>query len=286
MPKGFLNGDYVLGVWADEPVVSPVEDKVKLYQLVQLLDTVFDCCNATVTATPQLLRCWLHSVKPNQYFRKPFQLPGKHATQQKYRRYWKQFICFAFWVWSVGSSLQHEVYRGIQFSKQQQALMSDIWAYLDSPNRDSSSWEGSEIGSEIKDEIDPRMHSESDAESDDESDAEIDDESDAESDDESNAEIDDESDAESDDESDFESDAEIDIESDFESNAGIDIESNAESDSESDFESNAEIDIESDFESSAEIGSESNAEIDDELLAEWLFQLSSLFWVNGTTTGS
>ena len=102
--KKALKSDYVLGTLATgEHLVSPVADEAKLQQLVQLLDAMFDCCNQTVTATPHLLRCWLHSYSPDKYFPKPFTLLGKPQTQQRYRALWKQFICFAFRAWKTSS---------------------------------------------------------------------------------------------------------------------------------------------------------------------------------------
>jgi hypothetical protein len=113
-----LESDYMLGAWAGEDFVSPVADEVKLQQLVQLLDQIFDRCNQTVAATPRLLRCWLRSYTQQEYFPKPFTLPRKSRTQKKYRAFWKQFICFAFRVWATDSTdgLQHQVYGDIQFS--------------------------------------------------------------------------------------------------------------------------------------------------------------------------
>ena len=70
----------MLGTWAGEHFVSPVADEVKLRQLVQLLDQMFDRCNQTVAATPHLLRCWLHSYSPDKYFPKPFTLLQKLKT--------------------------------------------------------------------------------------------------------------------------------------------------------------------------------------------------------------
>jgi hypothetical protein len=126
--KKALTSDYVLGVWAREPAVSPVADEIKLQKLMQLLDQMFDRCNQTVAATPHLLRCWLHSYLPDKYFLKPFTLPRKPKTQQRYRAFWKQFICFAFRVWRTGSvnGLQRQLYGNIQFSQWRQDLVSHI----------------------------------------------------------------------------------------------------------------------------------------------------------------
>jgi hypothetical protein len=60
--------------------VSPVADEVKLQQLIQLLDQMFDRCNQTVVGTPRLLRCWLRSYTQQEYFSKPFTLPRKSKT--------------------------------------------------------------------------------------------------------------------------------------------------------------------------------------------------------------
>jgi hypothetical protein len=83
--------------------VSPVADEVKLRQLVQLLDCMFDRCNETVAATPHLLRCWLHTTTLEGFWPKPFQLLGRPESQRKYWARWKRFICFAFRVWATDS---------------------------------------------------------------------------------------------------------------------------------------------------------------------------------------
>lgn len=151
----------MLGVWSGEHFVSPIADEVKLQQLVQLLDQMFDRCNQTVAATPRLLHCWLHSYSQHKYFPKPFTLPRKPKSQQKYQAWWKQFICFAFRVWKTGSvdGLQRQVYGDIQFSQRQQDLMSGIWAYLDSPSSgpNSGNSPSPEMGSEMGLESDPKM---------------------------------------------------------------------------------------------------------------------------------
>jgi hypothetical protein len=56
-PKKALDSDYILGAWAGDVLKSPLANEVKLLQLVQLLDTLFDRCSATLAGTPQLLRC-------------------------------------------------------------------------------------------------------------------------------------------------------------------------------------------------------------------------------------
>lgn len=128
-PERNPEGDYLLGDWAGTRFVSPVADEIRLQQLMQLLDSMFDRCNQTVVATSNLLCCWHHTATLKGYWPKPFKLPGKQETQQRYRSYWKQFICFAFRVWATNSpsGLRHQVYGRIWFSQQQQALMSRIW---------------------------------------------------------------------------------------------------------------------------------------------------------------
>jgi hypothetical protein len=62
---------------------------------------MFDRCNLTLAATTHLLCCWIHTNTLEGCWPKPFQLPGKPKIQQKYRSYWKQFLCFAFRVWAM-----------------------------------------------------------------------------------------------------------------------------------------------------------------------------------------
>ena len=54
--------------------VSPVEDELKLRQLVALLDRVVDRCLQTLSATSEQLYCWLKSFYSIDYFPQPFGL--------------------------------------------------------------------------------------------------------------------------------------------------------------------------------------------------------------------
>jgi hypothetical protein len=56
-PKKALKSDYILGPWAGEHFISHIEEEIKLQQLMQLLDQMFDRCNETTAATTNLLRC-------------------------------------------------------------------------------------------------------------------------------------------------------------------------------------------------------------------------------------
>jgi hypothetical protein len=80
LPEKAPQGDYILGTWAAEDFVSPVADEVKLQQLVQLLDLMFDRCNETIAATPHLFRCWINTATLEGFWPKPFQLLGKPKT--------------------------------------------------------------------------------------------------------------------------------------------------------------------------------------------------------------
>ena len=52
--------------------MSPIEDELKLRQLVALLDRVVDRCLQTLSATPEQLCCWLKSFHSMDYFPRPF----------------------------------------------------------------------------------------------------------------------------------------------------------------------------------------------------------------------
>jgi hypothetical protein len=212
LPEKAPQSDRILGPFAGEQFLSPVADEVKLQQLVQLLDRMFDRCNETVAVTPHLLRCWLHTTTLEGFWPKPFQLLGRPKSQQKYRARWKQFICFAFRVWATDSSsgLRRQVYGNIRFSQPQQEVMSFIWTHLGCPDSGLDSWDSPERNSEI----DPEMDLEVDPEMDQEIGSEIGSESDW--------EIGSDLDSEYDLESDWESDTESDPESDPESNSESD----------------------------------------------------------------
>ena len=226
--------------------MSPVADEVKLQQLIRLLDCMFDRCNETVAVTPRLLRCWLHTTTLEGFWPKPFQLLGTPKSQQTYRAHWKQFICFAFRVWAI-DRVNGERQRQVYGSIQFSRRQRCIMSLI---------WahldgQNGDLDSGDSSEVDSQM--------------------------------------------DLEMDPEMDLEVDLEMDPEVDLEMDPEMDLEMDLEMDPEMDLESDWEIGSEIGSdydsndlesdpESDPESDNHVL-ERLFQLSCLFWVDGSTTG-
>ena len=208
---------------------------------MQLLDQMFDRCNQTVAATSHLLRCWIHTSTLEGYWPKPFKLP-KLKTQQKYRAFWKQFICFAFRVWATDSTsgLQCKVYGKIQFSQLQQSVMSDIWAYIDSPDSSAKSENGLEMDPKVDLEYNPECSSGSE----------------------------------------------------YDSGSGLESGLESGSDSDSDSEIGSEIGPECGLEHNPESDPEIRSEIEPEIgpsenpARDLLFQLSCLFWMEGSAAGN
>lgn len=129
-PTKSLNADYILSTWESQDFLSPLEDELKLCQLVCLLDTVFDRCLQTVSTTPDVFCYWLKSFRPMDFHPKLFAVLETDTGQRRYISYWKRFICFIFRTWRTEHRLRDQIY-GIRFSPTQERLMAQLWALLD-----------------------------------------------------------------------------------------------------------------------------------------------------------
>lgn len=96
LPARECTADYVLGAWQGHDFISPVEDEARLCRLVQAVDAVFQRCLDTLETVPQLLRCWLKTFTLQGFYPKPFKPLARLTTLHRYKRHWKQFLCFAF----------------------------------------------------------------------------------------------------------------------------------------------------------------------------------------------
>ena len=88
--------DYILGHWDNEDFVSPIEDELKLRQLVALLDRVVDRCLQTLSATSEQLCCLLKSFHSIDYFLRPFGPLQIGGAQKGYTALWRRLLCFIF----------------------------------------------------------------------------------------------------------------------------------------------------------------------------------------------
>jgi hypothetical protein len=98
-PAKSPNANYILGTWENQNFLSPLEDELKLRQLVCLLDNVFDRCLQTLSMTPDVFCYWLKSFRPMDFHPKLFTVLETCAGQRRYISYWKRCICFVFRAW-------------------------------------------------------------------------------------------------------------------------------------------------------------------------------------------
>jgi hypothetical protein len=150
--------DYLLGAWEGTDFLSPVEDELKLRQLLRLLSHVFDRCLQTLKATPKPLRCWLKSYTEMTFCPRPFTALERQASQRRYLSYWSRFLCFVFRAWRTELPLRSQIY-SIQFSVAQEVLMTHTWTLL--------SKDVIELDNDLGDDLDDDSEDDSDDGSDD-----------------------------------------------------------------------------------------------------------------------
>ncbi|KAF6783210.1 hypothetical protein CSOJ01_15923, partial [Colletotrichum sojae] len=73
---------------------SSSEDEKRLQYLLGAVDDLFDTCEDTIRHTDNSMRCWLRSQDPHRPYKAPFELVGRRATSQAYRRTVKMLLCF------------------------------------------------------------------------------------------------------------------------------------------------------------------------------------------------
>ncbi|KAJ5052595.1 hypothetical protein J3E74DRAFT_469583 [Bipolaris maydis] len=98
------------------------EDELKLRHIVTTLDRVFDRCEDTVRHTDVSIRCLLRSSYPDRTYKAPFELVGRKATTQGYRRLFKKAVCFCVRFWRLGEPVRQNLLRRSLTDAQDQAL--------------------------------------------------------------------------------------------------------------------------------------------------------------------
>ncbi|KAJ6191987.1 hypothetical protein J3E72DRAFT_443135 [Bipolaris maydis] len=102
------------------------EDEFKLRHIVTTLDRVFDRCEDTVRHTDVSIRCLLRSSYPDRTYKAPFELVGRKATTQGYRRLFKKAVCFCVRFWRLGEPVRQNLLRRSLTDAQDQAL-KQLW---------------------------------------------------------------------------------------------------------------------------------------------------------------
>jgi hypothetical protein len=102
------------------------EDEAKLSHLVTALDQVFDRCEDTVRHTDVTIRCLLRSSYPDRTYKAPFELVGRKATTEGYRRLFKKAVCFCVRFWRLDSAPRQKLLKRSLTDAQDQSLRK-LW---------------------------------------------------------------------------------------------------------------------------------------------------------------
>lgn len=110
-----LGRDYVLRRQDNKDFISPIKDKLKLCQLVALLDRVVNYYLQTLSITLEQLYYQLKSFYLMNYFLQPFSLLQTSSAQKGYTTLQKYLLYFIFRAQSTLQLLQDVIY-SIKFS--------------------------------------------------------------------------------------------------------------------------------------------------------------------------
>ena len=119
--------DLHLGLYGSLDLYSCKEDEYRLSLLVAALDQVFDRCEDTVRHTDVSIRCLLRSSYPNRTYKAPFELVGRKATTQRYRRIFKMAVCFCVRLWRLDRTVRQRLLRRSLTDEQDQSL-HQLWS--------------------------------------------------------------------------------------------------------------------------------------------------------------
>lgn len=81
-----------LGTFAGQDLRTSAEEERRLQYIMNTVHAMFERAQQTVQHTSRHLLCWLRSYRPNQPYRKPFQLVGRDSSLSKYVRVWKRSL--------------------------------------------------------------------------------------------------------------------------------------------------------------------------------------------------
>ncbi|KAH8686644.1 hypothetical protein GQ44DRAFT_631729, partial [Phaeosphaeriaceae sp. PMI808] len=102
--------------------LAQIPHEFKLRHIVTALDRVFDRCEDTVRHTDVSIRCLLRSSYPDRTYKAPFELVGRKATTEGYRRLFKKAVCFCVRFWRLGRSARQNLLRRSLTDAQDQSL--------------------------------------------------------------------------------------------------------------------------------------------------------------------
>jgi hypothetical protein len=121
-----IERDLALDVYDGIAIYSSRKDECRLSYLVTALDHVFDRCEDTVRHTDVSIRCLLRSSYPDRTYKAPFELVGRKATTEGYRRLFKKAVCFCERFWRLDSAARQKLLNRSLTDAQDQSLRK-LW---------------------------------------------------------------------------------------------------------------------------------------------------------------
>ncbi|KAF1939465.1 hypothetical protein EJ02DRAFT_497113 [Clathrospora elynae] len=114
--------------------LAQIPHECRLSYLVTALDRVFDRCEDTARHTDVSIRCLLRSSYPDRTYKAPYELVGRKATTEGYRRLFKKAVCFCVRFWRLDSNArQKHLKRSPTYAQNQsfrELWCDDAWAAM------------------------------------------------------------------------------------------------------------------------------------------------------------
>lgn len=105
LPAADPRTDLFLGCRHGVDYFSEAGAEQTLRRLLTATTLVFTRCEDTLKSTPRTLRCWLRSWS-SLYLPYPFEMVKQDSTRRRYYRYFQQFLCYVFRVWTIARRLK------------------------------------------------------------------------------------------------------------------------------------------------------------------------------------
>ena len=81
-----------LGSFHQTDLWSSAKDETRLLRVGPMVDYLLERAEDTVRHTDEGILHWLSSHRPDQSYRRPFQLPAHERSRKAYRSTWKKFL--------------------------------------------------------------------------------------------------------------------------------------------------------------------------------------------------
>ena len=114
-----------------------------LGELSRAFDRIVRRAEESLASTPWNICCWLRSVQRNQPDRRPFGRTQEERSERVYINHWKQFLYYCFRTCSLDPDTRRRLY-GIQFTVEQETLISEITDLLHDYDDDENEFEEKE----------------------------------------------------------------------------------------------------------------------------------------------